>query len=653
MFSVSAINVSYPGKDLFKNVSFVINQRDRIGLTGKNGSGKTTLLNIIARLKSPDSGTIVIPESKTLGYLPQELKIKSNKNIYEETLTAFEEVTKLEKEIDDLNHFISQHHDVHSDLYLKSLEHLNQKYDRYNYLDGNKKENSLEKVLKGLGFKEDDFKRNVSEFSGGWQMRIELAKILLKKPDLLLLDEPTNHLDIESILWLEDFLINYSGAVVIVSHDKMFIDNICKRTLEIVFGKIYDYPVKFSDFLVIRNERYESQLATARNQGKFIEQQEKFIKRFKAKSTKARQVQSKMKMLDKIEKIELDVFDTSTIRFFFPNAPKSGKVVVEAEQLCKNFDKIQVLKDINFVIEQFDRVAFVGRNGEGKSTLVKVMVGEENFTGILKPGYNVEIGYYAQIQERSLDENKTVLSTLEDIAGQEWNNTKIRSLLGAFLFKEEDTDKKVKVLSGGEKSRLALAKLLLKPTNFLILDEPTNHLDFSAKEVLKKALLSYKGTLVIVSHDREFLRGLTNKTFEFRDNKIKEYIGGIDEFLEKHKVVTFREFEQIKKTASIQQIKDGVSKTESKNKFIQKKENERDFKKIKNELKKCENEVSETEKKINEIELLMQTPEFYVDHGIAKGISENHNQLKKHLEKLLGKWEEIHNRFDAFDRNSL
>lgn len=650
MFSVSGISVIYPGKDLFKSISFIINPRDRIGLVGKNGSGKTTLLNIIAGFKNADTGNVVIPEGKTIGYLTQELKALQESTVYNETLGAFSEVIILEKEIEDLEDFITHNKDFESNEYLKALEKLHLKYDRFNYLDGNKRSINIEKVLKGLGFREADFNRKMSEFSGGWQMRVELAKILLRKPDLILLDEPTNHLDIESILWLEDFLVSYPGAIVMVSHDKMFLENICKRTIEIVFGRIYDYPVKYSEFISLREERYESQIATARNQEKFIEQQERFIKRFRAKSTKARQVQSKIKMLEKIERVEIDTFDNVSIRFDFPSAPKSGKVVIQAEDLIKKYGNHTVLKHLNFTIEQTDRIAFVGRNGEGKTTLVKVINGEEPYDGKLVTGYNVISGYYAQVQERTLDENNTVIGTLEDIAGEEWNNTRIRSLLGTFLFTDKDIDKKIKVLSGGEKSRLALAKLLLRPSNFLILDEPTNHLDISAKDVLKKALANYKGTLILVSHDRDFLEGLTTKTFEFKNKGIQEHLGGIDEFLRKHRVESFRDFEQIKKISTQAVVNE--PRYDKKEKYLLKKETDKEYKKLQKELKSVEHKIEETEIKIRELELLMQTPEFYQNQLVARETSENHKELQTKLERLLEDWEKSNHAVDEFENRS-
>ena len=532
MISVNGISIHFTGTDLFKNLSFVINEKDRIGLVGKNGVGKSTLLKILAKEQEPSSGSISIPQGKSIGYLPQEIKIDSSKTILDETLTVFEEQLCLNSEIENINRQLEDRTDYESDSYAQLIQELTEKHEQLQLLGADKAEGEVEKVLKGLGFKDQDFNRSIAEFSGGWQMRVELAKLLLKMPTLLLLDEPTNHLDIESILWLEDFFKNYPGALIMISHDRMFLDNVTNRTIEIVNSRIYDYKSPYSKFLELRADRLSTQEAAFRNQQKYIADQERFIERFKAKNTKAKQAQSKMKQLEKLERIEFDDVDTNSIQFRFPDAPRSGDVVVGGKGLSKSYSENKVLSNIDIEIERGEKIAFVGKNGQGKSTMVKMIMGQEDCDGDLKIGHNVEIGYYAQVQENTLDESKTVLATIEDIATDEWAKiSKIRGLLGAFLFGPDDVDKKVKVLSGGEKSRLALAKLLLKPVNLLILDEPTNHLDIASKEVLKSALKSYNGTLILVSHDRDFLQGLTDRTYEFSDQKTKEHIGEIGEFL--------------------------------------------------------------------------------------------------------------------------
>jgi len=654
MFSVSNISLHIGGKDILNDASFIINQKDRIGLTGKNGAGKSTLLNIIAGFRKPDQGQITIPEGRTVGYLPQEMKLSSDKTIYDETLTAFAEVIRLEKEIEELNQYIIESPDFHSDEYLKKIYDLHEKTDRFNYLDGYKKESQVEKVLKGLGFTEEDFKRSVSEFSGGWQMRVELAKLLLTKPDLLLLDEPTNHLDIESILWVEDFFINYSGAIVMVSHDRMFLDNITQRTIEIVLGNIHDYNLSYSKYLEAREERLETQIATFKNQQKFIDQQEKFITRFKAKSSKAKQVQSKMKMLDKLDRVEIDETDKSSIKFRFPPAPRSGHVVVDIQDLSKSYDEKLILKNISFKILRGEKVAFVGKNGEGKTTLSKIIAGIEAFHGEMIIGHNVNLGYYAQIQENTLTDNLTVYETIDHEATDEWRNvSKIRGLLGSFLFRDDDVHKKVKILSGGEKSRLALAKLLLKPYNLLILDEPTNHLDISAKTILKKALMNYDGTLIIVSHDRDFLQGLIAKTYEFKDHQVREHLGDINDFLQKHKVESFRDFEFSKtdKSKSQVQSKDQTNEISNKEKYLLKKEYDKEIKKIQRSIEKCEKSIHQLEHEIKEIVTVMQSPDFYTETEKTIFITRKHDQLNNELQKVMEEWEKWNN--ELVEKNAI
>ncbi len=542
MFSVQNITAQFGGTVLFKNATFIINPKDRIGLVGKNGSGKTTLLKFIAGLQSPETGEVVIPGGKTIGYLPQEMILKNSHSVLQETLKAFGEIRQLEKRINHVNSEISSREDYNSKEYHNLITQVTELNEKFSLLGGQTIEEDTEKVLTGLGFVKIDFDRPLSEFSNGWQMRVEIAKILLRRPDLLLLDEPTNHLDIESIQWLENFLNDYPGAVVMVSHDRAFLDNVSKRTLEIELGKFYDYKASYSEYLDMRESRLESQLAAFNNQQQQIRQIERFIERFRYKNTKSRQVQSRIKLLEKMDEIEIENFDQSGIHFRFPPFQASGKVVVEAENLIKSYEDFLVLKDLNFTILKGDRVAFVGKNGEGKTTLAKIITGKLDFNGKMQLGYNVSIAYYAQNPAEMLDPEITVYDTIDRVAVGDIR-PKIRTMLGGFLFSGDDIDKKVKVLSGGEKARLALAKLLLEPANLLVLDEPTNHLDMQSKDILKSALLQYKGTLLIVSHDRDFLQGLTNKVFEFRNRQVKEYIGDIYDFLEARKIASLKELE--------------------------------------------------------------------------------------------------------------
>ncbi|HKK41346.1 MAG TPA: ABC-F family ATP-binding cassette domain-containing protein, partial [Bacteroidales bacterium] len=543
MVSVQNISVSFGSFDLLSGVSFLINEQDRIGLAGKNGAGKSTLLKIISGLQSPTSGTVDMSKDVTIGYLPQQMRVDDTTTVINETLTAFSELLGLSEEIKKCTQEIADRVDYESQEYLNLCDHLAVIEERYRMLGGTNYQAEAELTLLGLGFERKDFDRHTKELSGGWRMRIELAKILLRQPSLFLLDEPTNHLDIESIQWLETFLSSYPGAVVLVSHDRAFLNNVTKRTIEISLGKIYDYKAPWSKYLILRAERREQQLASYRNQQKMIEDTEKFIERFRYKATKAVQVQSKIKLLDKIERIEVDDEDTSAINLRFPPAPRSGTVVVEAKNLSKSFGDLKVLKKIDFRITRGEKVAFIGRNGEGKTTFSRIIIGELDHTGSLKTGHNVKTGYFAQNQDELLDEDITVLQTIDNVAKGDIR-TKIRDILGAFLFRGDDVDKKVKVLSGGERSRLALIKLLLEPYNLLVLDEPTNHLDMRSKDILKKALVKFDGTLIVVSHDRDFLDGIVNKVYEFRENRIKEHLGGIYDFLRKKKIENLKEIEK-------------------------------------------------------------------------------------------------------------
>ncbi len=637
MISVNNLSIHFTGTDLFDDVSFVIGDRDRIGLVGKNGAGKTTLMRIIAGTQEPEKGNVVIPAGTTIGFLPQEITfINSGKTVREEAMMAFEEALKAESNIIKLTAEISSRTDFESEEYYKLLHRLTDENEQFDMLGGHNMQGDIEKVLYGLGYLQSDFSRPIAEFSGGWQMRVELAKILLQKPSVILLDEPTNHLDIESIQWLEDFLINYDGAIVLVSHDRAFLDNVTKRTVEISLGKIYDYKAAYTQYEQLRLERIEHQLAAYNNQQKQIADSEKFINRFRYQATKARQVQSRIKLLDKIDRIEVDEIDTSSIYFRFPPAPHAGKVIVEANNVSKNYGSHQVLHNLNFLINNGERIAFVGKNGEGKTTLSRIIIQELDFKGELKPGHNVKLGYYAQNQSELLNPDKTVLETIDEAAVGEIR-PRIRAILGSFLFDSDAIDKKVKVLSGGEKSRLALAKLILSPVNFLVLDEPTNHLDMQSKDILKKALLRYDGTLVVVSHDRDFLHGLTDRVFEFKNHIIREYIGDIYDFLKSRKIESLRELELSKKSLSQKS-----SKTDSSEHQVnreKKKQLDKDLRKIKTRIEKSEETISQLEKEIAEIDAMLMNPETYKNVLANKELYAKYEKLKLLMDTEMKQWE--------------
>ncbi len=635
MYSVSDLAVQYSGNYLFRNVSFIINKKDRVGLVGRNGSGKTTLLRILADMQSPESGDIVIPSTARLGYLPQEMELSSDKTIYDETIVAFDEILALKTDMDRYAEEIANRDDYESDAYHKIITKMSEANEKFQMLGGQSMEADVEKVLAGLGFKREDFNRPVVEFSYGWQMRVEIAKILLRKPDLILLDEPTNHLDIESIQWLEDFLSNYFGAVVLVSHDRAFLDNLCNRTIEISDERIFDYKAAYTEYIQLREERLEQQLATYNNQQKQIRQIERFVERFRYKNTKSRQVQSKIKMLDKMDTVEIEGFENSAIHFRFPPAPRSGKVVIECKGLGKSYGTNEVLKSVDLSVIKGDRVAFVGKNGEGKTTLSKVIMGLLDHTGELKFGHNVQLAYYAQDQAEMLDGNKTVFETIDDEATGDMR-TQVRSLLGGFLFSGEDIDKKVKVLSGGEKSRLSLARLLLEPSNLMILDEPTNHLDMRSKDILKSALLRYDGTLIIVSHDRDFLQGLSNKVFEFGNKKVQEYLGDIYDFLHFKKLKSLRELEQ--KNSGPSRQKD-ISK--NKKLYERSKALDRDIRKLITQITRCEKKISELEKEMADMDNILMDPEKHKEALSNPEVFKTYNKLKTFLEKEMEHWEEI------------
>jgi len=637
MYSVSDLSVHFSGNYLFRNVSFIINKKDRVGLVGRNGSGKTTLLRIISGSQAPETGEVVIPSTARIGYLPQEMKLQSDKTIYDETIVAFDEILQLKQDIDNINREIAKREDYESSSYRKLITKLSEANEKFQILGGGSMDADVEKVLAGLGFKREDLDRPVAEFSYGLQMRVEIAKILLRKPDLILLDEPTNHLDIESIQWLEEFLSNYFGAVILVSHDRAFLDNLCNRTIEISDERIFDYKAAYTEYVQLREERLEQQLATYNNQQKQVRQIERFIERFRYKNTKARQVQSKIKMLDKMDLVEIEDFDNAAIHFRFPPAPRSGKVVVECKGLSKSYGENEALRKLDLSIIKGDRVAFVGKNGEGKTTLSKVIMGLLEYSGELKFGHNVQLAYYAQDQAEMLDGNKTVFETIDDEATGDMR-TQVRNLLGGFLFSGEEIDKKVKVLSGGEKSRLSLAGLMLKPSNLLILDEPTNHLDMRSKDILKSALLQYEGTLIIVSHDRDFLQGLSNKVFEFRNKGVQEYLGDIYDFLHFKKLKSLRELEQKSQGTSDKQ------KEVSKNKEVYEKNKqlERDMRKLNTRIGKCEDKIAALESELAEMDKVLMDPDQHKEALSDPEVFKKYNAVKAHLEKEMQSWENFH-----------
>ena len=544
MISLDNLTVSYGGWTLFDNISFLINPKDRIGLVGKNGAGKTTLLRIITGEQQPTSGAVTLNGDCTIGYLPQTMRVADTTTLVEETAKAFEEVLRLEAEIDALTREIAERTDYESAAYEQLLHRLNDAQDHYHILGGETRDADIEKTLLGLGFKRSDFGRATSEFSGGWRMRIELAKLLLRRPSIFLLDEPTNHLDIESIQWLEEYLKNYNGAVLLISHDRAFLDNVTNRTVELSLGKITDYKVPYSKYVVLRAERRAQQLAAYENQQRMIEKTEEFIEKFRYKPTKSNQVQSRIKQLERLERLEVEEEDLATLNIKFPPAPRSGQIVAEIRDAGMSFGEKHVFSGANFTIGKGDRIALVGRNGEGKTTLARMLVGQLTPTeGSVRLGANVNIGYYAQNQDDLMDGEFTVYDTLDRVAVGDIR-TRLRDILGAFLFRGEDIDKKVKVLSGGERARLAMARMMLEPRNLLVLDEPTNHMDMRSKDILKNAIMKYDGTVVVVSHDREFLDGMVEKVYEFRDGGVKEYLGGIYYFLEKRKIESLREIER-------------------------------------------------------------------------------------------------------------
>jgi ATP-binding cassette subfamily F protein 3 len=640
MLTISDLSIQYGGRYLFDALSFALKPNDRVGLIGRNGSGKSTLLKVIAGVISPETGKVNFPNYYKIGYLPQDLKTESDKTVFEETASALVEVRNLEARREEIQIEITERTDYESDEYMNLIYEMSDVEERFNLIGGHSSDADIEQVLIGLGFLRSEFSKLVSEFSGGWQMRIELAKILLARPDCILLDEPTNHLDIDSIRWLEVFLKNYSGAIVIVSHDRTFLDFITNRTIEFSLGNAYDLPFPYSQFMEARKDQRELQMNAYKNQQRQIAQTERFIERFKAKATFASRAQSKQKMLDKVERIEVEEEDLSKLKFKFPEPPRSSRLLVEAKDLIKSYDgKKVVLDKINFAIERGEKIAFVGKNGEGKSTLAKIFAKVTDFEGELNYGGSVELAYFAQHQAEMLSGDMTVLDIIDKAAIGDMR-PKIRSLLGAFLFSGDDVYKKVKILSGGEKSRLALCKLLLTPSNLIILDEPTNHLDMISKDVLKNALLEFTGSLVIVSHDRDFLAGLTEKTIEFKHSKIKEFLGDINYYLEKNNLEMLTELEQSFRNKSSKTV---ANTTVSKNqedrqnkKNIQKEES-----KIAKNISLLESEIEDLENQIAEISLLFQDSAFMSQTALANEKHLEFEKLQSTLKEKLSDWEEL------------
>ncbi|MDR2936721.1 MAG: ABC-F family ATP-binding cassette domain-containing protein [Rikenellaceae bacterium] len=646
MISINNLTVSFGGWDLFSDITLFVNPKDRIGLVGKNGAGKSTLLNVITGEQSVSSGTVARDSDCTIGYLPQQMKVSDGRTVIEEAATAFDEVNALEKEIAALGDEIAVRTDYESEAYAALLHRLNDATDRYHILGGDNRQAEIEKTLLGLGFDRRDFDRRTDEFSGGWRMRIELAKLLLRCPSVFLLDEPTNHLDIESIQWLEGYLRDYPGAVVLISHDKAFLDNVTTRTVEILLGKVYDYKVPYSKYVELRKERREQQLAAYANQQRMIEKTEEFIERFRYKPAKSNQVQSRVKQLEKVERIEIDEEDFSRLNIKFPPAPRSGQIAVEAKNAGKDFGTKHIFSGAEMVMGRGEKIALVGRNGEGKTTFVRMLIGElEPTRGTVRLGYNVRVGYYAQNQDDLMEGDFTVFDTLDRVAVGDIR-TRLRDILGAFLFKGEEIDKKVKVLSGGERSRLAMARLMLEPCNLLVMDEPTNHMDMRSKEILKNAIKAYDGTVIVVSHDREFLDGLIDKVYEFRDGQVKEHLGGIYDFLEKKRMQSLRELERKKtaETSAAPQVAEAPAKPalSGKEQYRQKRESDRELRRVFDQITRCEEEIARLEAKIAATDARLADP---AAHGIDlsdPAVFAAYEALKTELDRQMHLWEQLH-----------
>ena len=642
MISLDNLTISYGGWTLFDGISFMINPKDRIGLVGKNGAGKTTLLRVITGEQQPTEGAVTINGECSIGYLPQQMRVADTTSLVAETAKAFDEVLRIEADIERITAEIAQRTDYESEGYAELIHRLNEANDRYHILGGDTREADIERTLLGLGFKRSDFERPTREFSGGWRMRIELAKLLLRRPSIFLLDEPTNHLDIESIQWLEEYLKTYNGAVLLISHDRAFLDNVTTRTIELSLGKVYDYKVPYSKFVELRAERRAQQMAAYENQQRMIEKTEEFIEKFRYKPTKSNQVQSRIKQLEKIDRIEVDEEDLSRLNIKFPPAPRSGQIVADVKGVGKAFGEKRIFSGAEFVIERGQKIALVGRNGEGKTTFARMLIGELEATeGDIKLGANVNIGYYAQNQDDLMDGEFTVFDTLDKVAVGDIR-TRLRDILGAFLFRGEDIDKKVKVLSGGERSRLAMARLMLEPYNLLILDEPTNHMDMRSKDILKSALQKYDGTVVVVSHDREFLDGLVDRIYEFRDGGVREYLGDIWYFLEKRKVESLQDIERKDKPSS----NTTTEATAGKLTYEQKKEQERVLRKLRKAVEAVEAELAEVEAEIAVYDKrFAETTEYNAD-DYAK-----YDKLKERYDHLMHEWEKASYELEITEQN--
>jgi len=632
MISVSNLSLYFGGQDVFNGISLSVNKGDKIGLVGKNGAGKSTLLNLFASKMTPNSGDVAIPNSLKIGYLTQDLDFKDELTVIDEAKKAFTDINILQKSIDNLNMEISKRTDFESDSYLELINQLHEKQEEFQIKGGNDLQSTISQVLLGLGFMQSDFSRQTNEFSGGWRMRIELAKILLQKPDVMLLDEPTNHLDIESIIWLENWLKKYKGALVLVSHDRLFLDSVTNRTVEIAFGKLNDYKASYTKYVTLRKDRQEKQIQAKKNQDKYIAETKVLINKFRAKKNKAAFAQTLIKKLEKLERIEVEQEDIAKMKFKFSPAPHSGKVSLIAKSISKNYEKLQVLKGVNLEIVKGEKIAFVGKNGEGKTTLAKIIVNELEFEGNVKLGHQVQIGYYAQNQTDFLEDNKTVLQCIQDAANAE-TSPKVRNILGSFLFSNDDVDKKIKVLSGGERARVALCKLLLEPINLLIMDEPTNHLDMMSKDILKRALKDYDGSLIVVSHDRDFLQGLTEKVYEFKNQNIKEYIGDINTFLNKRELADFK---QLEKSEKQEPKKD---KKQEQLTYQQNKKKTREKRKLQNRISKLEKQIDALEKQMKQLDKQLADANQFQKLSKEKDFFEKYEQNQQKLQQLVQYWE--------------
>ena len=635
MISVNNISVYFGGQELFDQVSFMVNKGDRIGLVGKNGAGKSTLLRILSGEQTPNTGSLATPNKITIGYLKQDLDFEDGRTVQEEAEQAFQKIKFLEQKIEDVNLQMSERTDYESQAYLDLISSMNELNEQFHLLGGYSIQTDLSQVLLGLGFQISDFSRSTNEFSGGWRMRLELAKILLQKPDVLLLDEPTNHLDIESIIWLEQWLKNYTGSVLLVSHDRAFLDTVTNRTIELILGKANDYKASYSKYVELRKERQEKQIQSKKNQDKQIKHTEQLIEKFRYKKNKAAFAQSLIKKLDKLERIEVEEDDLSAMHFRFPPAPHSGKVSLRVKNIAKSYGDFEVLKHIDLEVERGEKIAFVGKNGEGKTTLAKIIVDELDSQGKVELGHQVKFGYYAQNQSDLLDESKTILQIIEDSADEQ-SRPRVRDMLGSFLFGGEAVEKKIKVLSGGERARVALCKLLLEPVNLLVMDEPTNHLDMNSKDILKSALKRFDGTLIIVSHDRDFLQGLTEKVYEFKNKNIKEYLGDVNAFLEAKMVDNFKDFE-LRKPAE----KSATEKEVSSNKqsYEERKQLDKDIRKLSNKVTKLEREVDALDQELKQLDVELANPEKFQEMSKKEGFFEEYQQKQQKLSDFMNNWE--------------